>query len=216
MTQNRGCDSMVNILGISGSPRSGGNTSSLVQKALDAAEEQGAKVRLIEISGKTINDCEHQAKCYERGECIQEDDLNMIANAMKAADGIIFGSPAYTASVPGPMKSMFDRIGRFVNLRGKVGAPLVVGRRSGMTLVVLELIFFMYVKEMILAGNPHWPVGFSLNPGDVLGDTEAIMSAEETGQRMVELASLLREHPASWAKPLEFGEKKPAFGDDWR
>jgi multimeric flavodoxin WrbA len=207
---------MVDILGISGSPRSGGNTSALVRRALDSAEAQGAKVNFIELSGKTINDCDHLAKCYEKGECIQDDDLNMIANAMRAADGIIFGSPAYTASVPGPMKSMFDRIGRFVNLRGKVGAPLVVGRRSGMTLVVLELIFFMYVKEMILAGNPHWPVGFSLNPGDVLGDTEALLSADETGKRMVELASLLKEHPASWAKPLKFGEHRPAFGDDWR
>ena len=207
---------MTYILGISGSPRSGGNTTILVQKALDNAQDNGAKVKLIELGTLRIEDCDHLGKCYEIGECIIEDDLNFIALEMKKADGIIFGSPAYTASVPGLMKSMFDRTGRFVNLRGKVGAPLVVGRRSGMTLVVLELIFFIYVKEMILVGSPHWPVGFSLHPGDVLGDTEAMRAAEECGARMTELCSILKENQVSWAKDLPPGEYRAGFGDDWR
>ena len=135
---------------------------------------------------------------------------------MKKADGIIFGSPAYTASVPGIMKNMFDRLGRFVNLKGKVGAPLVVGRRSGMTLVVLEMMFFMYVKEMILVGTPHWPVGFALHPGDVLGDTEAMKSAEETGKRMAEVATYFKDNPLSWSEGHPKFVPRAGFGDDWR
>ncbi|MFW9918979.1 MAG: flavodoxin family protein [Candidatus Thorarchaeota archaeon] len=207
---------MVDILGISGSPRAGGNTTILVQRALDSAQEAGAKVKLVELGDKRIEVCDHIGKCYEIGECIIEDDLNNIALAMSKADGIVFGSPAYTASVPGLMKNLLDRTGRFVNLRGKVGAPLVVGRRSGMTMVVLELMFFMYVKEMIIAGTPNWPVGFSLHPGDVLGDTEAMKAAEYAGARMTELAMKLKENPVSWKHDLPHGEYRPGFGDDWR
>ncbi len=207
---------MVDILGISGSPRSGGNTTILVQRALDTAQDAGAKVKLIELGDRRIEVCDHLGKCYELGECIIEDDLNNIALAMRNSDGIILGSPAYTASVPGLMKNLLDRTGRFVNLRGKVGAPLVVGRRSGMTLVVLELMFFMYVKEMILVGSPNWPVGFSLHPGDVLGDTEAMKAAELAGARVVEMAFKLKENPVSWKEELPHGEYRPGFGDDWR
>ncbi len=209
-------NSMVDILGISGSPRAGGNTTIMVQRALDSAQEAGAKVKLIELGDKKIEVCDHLGKCYEIGECIIEDDLNRIADDMKKAEGIILGSPAYTASVPGLMKNLLDRTGRFVSLRGKVGAPLVVGRRSGMTMVVLELMFFMYVKEMILAGSPSWPVGFSLHPGDVLGDTEALKAAEYTGERMAELVSIFKENPVSWKHDLPHGEYRAGFGDDWR
>ena len=41
---------MVNVLGISGSNRQGGNTSTLIQTALDSAEELGATTELIELA----------------------------------------------------------------------------------------------------------------------------------------------------------------------
>ncbi len=206
---------MVFILGISGSPRSDGNTSMLVQKALDAAQDYGAEVKFVELGDKTIEYCDHSGKCYELGECVLEDDLNPIADDMRQAHGIVFGSPAYYSSIPSIMKSLLDRVGRFVNLRGKVGAPLVAGRRSGMTLVVSELIFFMYVKEMIIPGTPFWPIGFALHVGDVLGDTEAIRAAEYSGSRVAEIATLFEHTPASWSQDVP-GVIRPAFGDDWR
>ncbi|MFW9953332.1 MAG: flavodoxin family protein [Candidatus Thorarchaeota archaeon] len=207
---------MIRILGISGSPRTGGNTTTMVKAALKAAGKEGAETRLIELGELRIEACKHQAECYELGRCVQDDDLNMIAKAMDVADGIIFGSPAYTASVPGPMKNMFDRIGRFANFRGKVAAPLVVGRRSGMDITAIELLFFMYVKEMIVPGSPYWPSGFALHVGDILGDTEAMMAAEDAGYRVAVLAKYIKEKPLPWMQPHPNGEYRPAFGDDWR
>ncbi len=45
----------MKIVGISGSPRAKGNTEILVQEALRAASEVGAKQELIALSGKKSN-----------------------------------------------------------------------------------------------------------------------------------------------------------------
>jgi multimeric flavodoxin WrbA len=207
---------MVNILGIVGSPRTQGNTYVMVNTALKAAEKAGVKVQMLEIGDMKIETCAHGGECYELGSCVQEDDLNSIAKAMQAADGIIFGSPAYQGAVPGLMKNMLDRVGRFVNLRGKIGGALVVGRRAGLSSTLNELHFFMYVKEMIIPGSPHWPIGFGLHVADVHGDTEAIMAAEEIGTRVSQLAQILKTNPLPWMGDASTGEVRPAFGDDWR
>ncbi len=207
---------MVKILGISGSPRTQGNTTLLVETALNSAKENGADVKLIELGDKTIRSCAIGGQCYELGRCIQDDDLNSIAKEMSEADGIIFGAPSYQAAVPGIMKNMLDRLGRFVNLRGKVGGAVVVGRRAGMSLTLTELFFFMYVKEMVIPGSPHWPIGFGLHVADVHGDTEAIMAAEEIGMRIAVLAEKITKDPLPWMENHKDGKIRPAFGDDWR
>jgi len=85
-----------------------------------------------------------------------------------------------------------------------------------MDLCVTELMFFMYVKEMIIPGSPHWPVGFALHVGDVHGDTEAMKAAEETGIRVAELAKTISANPQTWMKEDSHTDFRPAFGDDWR
>jgi len=203
---------MVQVLGIVGSPRSGGNTSTLITKALDAAASVGAKTKLIELADLTIGICEGCYKCTELGYCVKEDDLHIITAAIYESDGIIFGAPGYFGSIPTLMKCMIGRIGRFVDFKGKVGGALAVGRRSGISMTLQELQFFMYVKEMIVPGIPAWPTGFALNPGDVLGDTEAMSSAHYIGARVGQLAKILKAHPVPWIKDTD----EPGFGSTWR
>ncbi|MCK5238966.1 MAG: flavodoxin family protein [Candidatus Thorarchaeota archaeon] len=207
---------MIHILGISGSPRTDGNTTTLIKAALEAAGKEGAKTQLIELGDLGLGVCLHGAECYESGNCVQDDGLNEIAKAMREANGIIFGSPAYYGSVPGLMKNMFDRVGRFVDFRGKVGSAIAVGRRSGMALAVVEMTFFMYVKEMIIPGIPYWPSGFALHPTDILGDTEAMAAAREMGSRVTILARRLADEPLPWTTLPPNGIPRPSFGDDWR
>lgn len=135
---------------------------------------------------------------------------------MKAADGIIWGSPDHYASVATPMKNLMDRTGRFLHLEGKVAAGLVVGRRSGTDFALSQLLFFMLVKEMIVPGGVYWPIGFALNAGDIRADTEAIAMATQMGKRVAILASTLVRNPIPWAnEPRPVGQKV-RFGDEWK
>ncbi|MDD5616543.1 MAG: flavodoxin family protein, partial [Candidatus Methanoperedens sp.] len=53
----------MKIVGISGSPRTKGNTDILVQEALKAASELGAKTEFIALSGKKIKPCNGCGTC---------------------------------------------------------------------------------------------------------------------------------------------------------
>ena len=204
------------ILGISGSPRTSSNTAILVETALAAAQKEGAIVEFIDLSFLNVGVCEHCSECTHLGKCKLDDDLNRIAETMKAADGIILGSPDHFASVATPLKNLMDRTGRFLHLEGKVATGIVVGRRSGIDLALSHLLFFILVKEMIVPGGVYWPIGFALNAGDIRADTEALAMAKQMGQRVAILASTLVRNPIPWAhEPRPVGQKV-RFGDEWK
>ncbi len=114
----------MKIVGISGSPRAKGNTEILVQEALRAASELGAKTELIALSGKKIKPCNGCGTCRtdkSKGICaIKDDDVPRIYEALKEADGIIVASPVYFLSVTAQLKALFDRS---VILRYAEGTP---------------------------------------------------------------------------------------------
>ncbi|MFW9966918.1 MAG: flavodoxin family protein [Candidatus Thorarchaeota archaeon] len=207
---------MARVLGISGSNRQGGNTSTLVETALKAAQEFGADVDFIEIADVEINPCKHGLNCYELGRCIQDDGLNPIIEKMSKAHGIIFGSPVHYSSVTSQMKNFMDRAGRFAHLEGKVGAAFVVARKSGADTALNQLIFFMLVKEMIIPGGISWPVGFALNVGDIRNDTEAMRMAIQTGRRVAALSDIVAKLPVPWHYEPRPPDEKTRFGDEWR
>jgi multimeric flavodoxin WrbA len=204
------------ILGISGSPRTSSNTAILVETALEAAKEEGAVIEYIDLSYHDIRACEHCSECSRTGMCKINDELNRLADTMKAADGIIFGSPDHHASVATPLKNLMDRTGRFMKLEGKVGVGMVVGRRSGTDIALSQLIFFMMVKEMIVPGGVYWPIGYALNAGDIRADTEALAMAEQMGRRVAILASTLVQNPLPWAHEPRPNGQKVRFGDEWK
>lgn len=203
-------------MGICGSPRTSSNTSILIETALQAAERAGAKIEFLELADLNIDICEHCNECTQLGKCKKDDDLNKIAETMKVADAIIFGSPDHYASLATPMKNLMDRTGRFLHLEGKIGAGIVVGRRSGTDLALTHLQFFMLVKEMIVPGSVSWPVGFALNAGDIRADTEAIAMAAQIGNRVAVLASILVRSPVPWSHETRPNGQKVRFGDEWK
>ncbi|MGY5858658.1 MAG: flavodoxin family protein [Candidatus Thorarchaeota archaeon] len=204
------------ILGISGSPRANGNTSTLIETALKSAKKEDALVEFIDLSGLEIRECKHCAECYSTGKCSQKDDLNKVAERMLLADGIIFGSPNHHASIATALKNLMDRTGRFLHLEGKVGTGFVVGRRSGVDLSLASIQFFISVKEMIQPGSVYWPVGYALNPGDIRADTEAMAMAAQAGKRVAQLSSILVTTPVPWASEDRPNGEKVRFGDEWK
>jgi multimeric flavodoxin WrbA len=201
------------MVGISGTHRSGGNTTVLVDMALKSAEDLGAKTALIELCELDLVPCKHCGECNTTRSCNQEDDLNRVVDTMSVADAIIMGAPVHFGSVPAPMKNLIDRAGRFADFAGKVGAALVVSRRSGIDMTLSQLHFFLLVKEMVVPGIPSWPIGFALNPGDIRADTESISAARDLGYRVHILTANLKERPLPWTHSIPATK---TFGDEWK
>jgi multimeric flavodoxin WrbA len=134
----------MKIIGISGSPRVGGNTEVLVREALEGAKQKGAEIELVALSGLKIEGCRACTECGKNGKCIIEDDMQAIYPKLMAADGMIIGTPIYFGQMTSQTKAFIDRtyllskLGK--KLEGKVGGVIAVGGRAGHEFTTVALM----------------------------------------------------------------------------
>lgn len=188
---------MIKVVGIVGSPRSGGNTEILVNEALKAAAEEGAIVELLRLCDKVIKPCDGCRSCRKTKECWIKDDFRPIFDKMVEADGIIIASPVYFGSSTPQVKALIDRAGYLSIAKGrvfenKVGGALVVARRAGQNFTLAELLFFFLHQGMIVPGSSYWNVAFGREPGEVLNDSEGIETVKNFGKKMVWIIKKLK------------------------
>lgn len=157
----------LKILGISGSPRKGSNTSILVKAALEGARSvDNIETEFIGFYGKKINPCVACYKCPVEGTyCIQQDSMTDIYPRLFQADGIILGAPVYFGSVNAQTKAFMDRCKAFgateKSLEFKVGGALAVGggRHSGQEFAIQAIRTFFIMSKMIQVGSITGPIG---------------------------------------------------------
>ncbi|APV44900.1 Multimeric flavodoxin WrbA [Dehalogenimonas formicexedens] len=99
----------MNVLGLSGSPRMGGNTEQLLYEFLRGARDAGAETRVIEVAELNISGCLHCDYCSRTGECKINDDMTLIYDALSAADVIVVASPLHFMSITAQLKAAIDR-----------------------------------------------------------------------------------------------------------
>ena len=90
----------MNILGINGSPHRDGNTAYALRHALRVIEGQGIDTTYISLAGQVITPCDGCFAC-RAGECVHDDDMNPIHEALLRCDGLILASPVYMGLVTG-------------------------------------------------------------------------------------------------------------------
>lgn len=153
----------MKVIGIVGSLRPKGNTEFALGRALNRLASQGFEVELIPLRGKTILPCLGCLGCREKGACVQKDDFAAVFEKVMAADGIIVGSPVYVSSAAPPLMALLDRVTYVARntgktLAGKIGAPIVVGRRAGHNFTFAQLLLWYFISEMIIPGSSYWNV----------------------------------------------------------
>jgi len=189
---------MIKIIGISGSPRAGGNTEFLVKEALSAAKDVGVQTEFISLISRNIQPCDGCGSCKQTKRCRIDDDFEPIYAKMEAADGIIIGSPVYFGSATPQVKALVDRAGYIAGrrgkaFRGKVGGPIVVARRAGQNFTLAQLLFFFLISEMIVPGAKYWNIAFGREKGEVAQDREGIETIRDFGRKLAALAKKLSE-----------------------
>ncbi len=187
----------MRVVGISGSPRGGGNTESLVRRALELCGKKGAEVEFIPLSGKKIEYCEGCFNC-KKNSCVKEDDIRGILDSMKHADALIIGSPTYFSSVSGKLKSLFDRSlplrSRDYMLRDKIGGAIAVGgsRNGGQEFTIREIHNWMLLNEMIVVADretAHFGgICVGRDPADVLDDRIGLRTVDNLALRVLDVA----------------------------
>jgi multimeric flavodoxin WrbA len=99
----------LKVLGITGSPRRGGNTDLLLAEVLNGAASRGAEVKTIILNDLNFIACQHCDACLKKGKCKYRDDMQMIYRELEQADRIVLASPIHFMGITAQMKAMIDR-----------------------------------------------------------------------------------------------------------
>ena len=180
----------MKVIGINGSVKEDGNTAIIMKIVFNELNEQGIETEIIHLDSNTIAPCKGCFNCKGKRNCIYKNDSFDVAfNKMVAADGILLGSPVYSADVTATMKAFLERAAVIVAtnpgmLKFKVGASVSSVRRGGGMTTVDTMNHFLLNKEVILAGSIYWNIVYGKEKGDVLKDSEGINNMVNLGQNM--------------------------------
>lgn len=180
----------MKVIGINGSARKGGNTAIIIKTVFEELEEKGIETELIELADKEIKGCKGCFACAGKKQCIIKDDFfNECFNKIVEADGIILGSPVYSADISSKMKAFLERAGVIVStnsgmLKHKVGASVAAVRRGGGMHAVDTLNHFLLNKEVLVVGSTYWNMVYGKDIGDVTKDEEGMKNMRNLGENM--------------------------------
>jgi multimeric flavodoxin WrbA len=185
----------MKVIGIAGSLRKDSNTLHYVETALGVFQHTGFETGLISLRGKEIKPCNGCYDCVKKGYCtIKGDDFDPILDQMRAADGLIIGSPVYLSSVVPQMMALLARAtfiaywnDKFFN--GKIGGPITVARRAGHNLAFSQLLLWFFINGITVPGSTYWNVGMAGTGGarDADKDEEGLATVTNFAENMAGL-----------------------------
>lgn len=184
----------MNILALTGSPRKGGNTETLVKAIIEGAENKGANVNYYDLSQLSISGCRACMYCKSNdGNCAVKDDMIVILDHMLNADALILGSPIYMWQMSAQTKLFVDRLFALLNpdfsVKFKTSLPLVLAYTQGqvdtnmfkqyfdMNAKLFEFLKFKVVDTIVCGG--------CVGKKDIEKNQVLLSNAKEIGQNLV-------------------------------
>lgn len=99
----------LRVVGLSGSPRRGGNSETLLDRFLEGAAFSGAACRKIVLDEISLSPCRACAEVNRDGTCRIEDDFQAVYRALREADLAVLAAPVFFGSLPAQVKALVDR-----------------------------------------------------------------------------------------------------------
>ena len=191
----------MKVLAINSSARKDGNTALLIGAVFEELNKEGIETEMIQLAGKIIEPCKACWACGGKKNCVHKKDLfQEIYEKMVQADGILLGSPVYTANISANMQAFLERasvvadMNRSENLlRHKVGAAVTAARRGGALNTLDAMNHFFMLQDMFMVGSSYWPMAYGRMPGDVSEDQEGMETMRSLGRNMAYLLKALEE-----------------------
>ncbi len=186
----------MKIIAFNGSPRKGGNTEELLRAAIRGTGHDD--VIVFRLQAMEIAPCLNCGGCNETGICIVEDDFKFVAEAIRAADRIIFASPVFFMGISAQAKALVDRCQSFWSEKFLLGRELTAGEhgRKGLLLLVggmkkergIDCAASQGVAFLRTVSVPENETLKYLGvdaKGEILKHPTAIKEAEEAGKNLV-------------------------------
>jgi multimeric flavodoxin WrbA len=155
----------MKVVGIYGSPRKGGNSDRLLDKALEGAGSAGAEISRVYARDIKISGCHECGGCDKTGVCVVKDDMERIYPQLEQADVIFVATPIFFYGVTAQLKALIDRgqaewsrkmLGKSPDGRDRKGYLIAVGATRGQNLfegAQLTLRYFFDALNMAYQGG---------------------------------------------------------------
>ncbi len=180
---------MPEILVLTASRRSPGNSEILARAAAQSARGYGATTEIINISSLDIEACGGCLRCVFKGDCSGKDQMAMLFDKMLKADGLIVSAPIYLLSPAAVIKKLIDRA-----LMMSLYIDEVAQRRRGALCITVagsarwNPFGVEVLNQLALAyGFPvyNYLEAYSPGPGEVLLREETMAEAVKLGRGLV-------------------------------
>lgn len=190
----------MRVLAIAGSPRRGGNTDLLLERAIAGARDAGARIETVTLCELQIAPCRHCDGCLAEGRCVIEDDMQALYPRLREADRLILASPVFFMGIAAQTKAMIDRCQALWAIKYVLKQPVALNpdsQRKGLFLSVggtgFSKLFepslatiksFFVVLDMKLAGALTY--ARIDQKGAIRGHPTALEEAYQAGKRLVQ------------------------------
>ena len=178
------------VLGLVGSPNSGGLTNQLVTAALEGAAQAGAAIELVHMADHVVNACRDCLPwvCRTNLKCTYEDaSFEILSNKILNCGGLILGTPVYLWDTSAMVKYLILKMFRVFGLSGQLeglpafGIAIAGGTGNGLISGLRPVYHFFQFMQM-RALEPVPATRFNLD--------QAIKRAEELGHH---IAGMIQE-----------------------
>ena len=101
----------MNVLILQGSPRANGNTAWMAEEFRKAAEADGHKATVIDVSHKKIAGCLACEYCHTKGDgaCVQKDDMQELYPLLAEAEVLVLAAPIYYFTMSAQIQAAIQR-----------------------------------------------------------------------------------------------------------
>ena len=102
---------------ISGSRNPQGQTAQAAGALIDGLRAKGTEAEVVFLPTKNIERCRQcddagWGACLAAGRCVIEDDFASLAQAIRAADCVVFATPVYFSDLSESLRAFLDRLRR--------------------------------------------------------------------------------------------------------
>ncbi len=186
----------MRVIAFLGSPRIEGNTELLLKETIRAVEEEGHSVTLFRPSEMDISPCLNCGGCDETGQCIVEDDMTDVYQAIREGDRFVIASPIFFFGLSAQIKALIDRCQSFWCEKYLLKRPIEPGPygRKGLLLMV---------------GGMKRQVGFDCGGATAKAffRTISVPEHETLYYKEIDARGAIREHPTALTDAYKAGKK---------
>ena len=207
----------MSVLMINGSPHPKGCTYTALATVAAQLEKHGIQSEIIHLGAKPIAGCLGCYKCGELGRCVFKDDgVNAAVDKLKAAEGLVVGSPVYYAGPNAALCAFLDRLFCVPHGAGfmktaayafKPAACVVNCRRGGASATFDRLNKYFTLNRMPVVSSQYWNSTHGFTPEQQARDLEGLQTMRTLGDNM---AWLIRCIAAGRAAGIE-----PPASEEW-